>query len=127
QQEKDPEISLLCNRALSEEEAEKVPVCYFRRSGVLMRKWRPPDVSPEEDWKVVNQIVIKQYKSSAYHSESQGALERFHQTLKNMMRSYCFENKEIGMKVYTCCCLALGNLYKNLLASVPLNLCLDTL
>ncbi|KAL5011616.1 hypothetical protein ScPMuIL_010167, partial [Solemya velum] len=29
QQEKDPEISLLCNRALSEEEAEKVPVCYF--------------------------------------------------------------------------------------------------
>ncbi|KAL5006374.1 hypothetical protein ScPMuIL_015180 [Solemya velum] len=41
QQEKDPEISLLCNRALSEEEAEKVPVCYFRRSGVLMRKWRP--------------------------------------------------------------------------------------
>ncbi|KAL5020695.1 hypothetical protein ScPMuIL_002223, partial [Solemya velum] len=255
QQEKDPEISLLCNRALSEEEAEKVPVCYFRRSGVLMRKWRPPDVSPEEDWKVVNQIVvppryrqdilslshdvpmaghlgvtktynrildhffwpklkrdvanfcrschtcqvvgkpnqkipvaplhpipafeepfsrviidcvgplpktksgneylltimcastrfpeaiplrnikapnivkalvkfftlvglpkavqsdqgsnfmsgifqqvmyqlqIKQYKSSAYHPESQGALERFHQTLKNMMRSYCFENK----------------------------------
>ncbi|KAL5020806.1 hypothetical protein ScPMuIL_002105, partial [Solemya velum] len=253
--EKDPEISLLCNRALSEEEAEKVPVCYFRRSGVLMRKWRPPDVSPEEDWKVVNQIVvppryrqdilslshdvpmaghlgvtktynrildhffwpklkrdvadfcrschtcqvvgkpnqkipvaplhpipafeepfsrviidcvgplpktksgneylltimcastrfpeaiplrnikapnivkalvkfftlvglpkavqsdqgsnfmsgifqqvmyqlqIKQYKSSAYHPESQGALERFHQTLKNMMRSYCFENK----------------------------------
>ncbi|KAL5021132.1 hypothetical protein ScPMuIL_000287, partial [Solemya velum] len=93
QPEKDPEISLLCNRALSEEEAEKVPVCYFRRSGVLMRKWRPPDVSPEEDWKVVNQIVIKQYKSSAYHPESQGALERFHQTLKNMMRSYCFENK----------------------------------
>ena len=28
---------------------------------------------------------IKQYKSSAYHAESQGALERFHQTLKNMI------------------------------------------
>ena len=24
-----------------------------------------------------------------YHPESQGALERFHQTLKNMMRMYC--------------------------------------
>ena len=27
--------------------------------------------------------------SSAYHPESQGALERFHQTLKTMIRSYC--------------------------------------
>ncbi|KAL5005858.1 hypothetical protein ScPMuIL_017016, partial [Solemya velum] len=42
---------------------------------------------------VMYQLQIKQYKSSAYHPESQGALERFHQTLKNMMRSYCFENK----------------------------------
>ncbi len=29
--------------------------------------------------------------SSAYHPESQGALERFHQTLKSMMRAYCTE------------------------------------
>ena len=28
------------------------------------------------------ELGIKQYKSSAYHPESQGALERFHQTLK---------------------------------------------
>ena len=31
------------------------------------------------------------FKSTAYHPQSQGALERFHQTLKNMMREYCFE------------------------------------
>ena len=36
-------------------------------------------------------IGIKQYRSSAYHPESQGALEQFHQTLKNMIRSYCFD------------------------------------
>ena len=35
------------------------------------------------------QLGIKQCKSSAYHPESQGALECFHQTLKNMIRSYC--------------------------------------
>ena len=38
------------------------------------------------------QLGVKQYKSSAYHPESQGALERFHQTLKNMMRAYCIEH-----------------------------------
>ena len=27
-----------------------------------------------------------------YHPESQGALERFHQTIKNMLRAYCVEN-----------------------------------
>lgn len=31
---------------------------------------------------VMHQLQIKQYKSTAYHPESQGALERFHQTLK---------------------------------------------
>ena len=40
---------------------------------------------------VMHELGIKQYRSSAYHNESQGALERFHQTLKNMIRSYCFD------------------------------------
>ena len=43
---------------------------------------------------VMYELGIKQYKSSAYHPESQGALERFHQTLKNMIRSYCFDTKK---------------------------------
>ena len=43
---------------------------------------------------VMHELGIKQYRSSAYHSESQGALERFHQTLKNMIRSYCFETEK---------------------------------
>ena len=42
----------------------------------------------------VPELGIKHYTSSAYHPESQGALERFHQTLKNMMRTYCRENKK---------------------------------
>ena len=39
---------------------------------------------------VMHELGIKQYKSSAYHPESQGAFERFHQTLKNIIRFYCF-------------------------------------
>ena len=43
---------------------------------------------------VMHELEIKQYRSSAYHPESQGALERFHQTLKNMVRSYCFDTEK---------------------------------
>ena len=47
---------------------------------------------------VLSELNIEQYKSSAYHPESQGALERFHQTLKNTIRTYCFqtEKKTLG-------------------------------
>ena len=43
---------------------------------------------------VMHELGITQYKSSAYHPQSQGALERWHQTLKNMMRIYCFETEK---------------------------------
>ena len=33
------------------------------------------------------QLSVRQCKSSAYHPESQHTLERFHQTLKNMIRA----------------------------------------
>ena len=40
---------------------------------------------------VMYESGIEQYTSSAYHPESQGAFERFHQTLKNMIRTYCLD------------------------------------
>ena len=43
---------------------------------------------------VMYELGIKQYRSSAYHPESQGALEIFHQILKNMIRSYCFDTEK---------------------------------
>ena len=70
---------------------------------------------------VMHELGIKQYRSSAYHPESEGVLERFHQTLKNMIRSYCFDTKKVGMKVYTFYFLQLGNLYRNLLVSALSN------
>ena len=52
---------------------------------------------------VMDELGIKQYRSSANHSESQGALERFHQTLKNMIRSYCFDtNRDWDSFVVVC-------------------------
>ncbi|KAK3894629.1 hypothetical protein Pcinc_001607 [Petrolisthes cinctipes] len=40
----------------------------------------------------LEELGVKHVRSSAYHPESQGALERYHQTLKNMMRKYCLEH-----------------------------------
>ena len=35
---------------------------------------------------VMHEFNIRHFKSSVYHPESQGALGRFHQTLKYMMK-----------------------------------------
>ncbi|XP_036003896.1 uncharacterized protein LOC118566311 [Fundulus heteroclitus] len=39
----------------------------------------------------LKELGIEHVTSSAYHPESQGALERFHQTLKAMLRKYCMD------------------------------------
>ena len=39
----------------------------------------------------LQELGIKPIKSSAYHPESQGALERYHQALKTMICKYCHE------------------------------------
>ena len=43
---------------------------------------------------VMHELGITQYKSSPYHPVSLGAFERFHQSLKNMIRSYCFDTEK---------------------------------
>jgi len=44
---------------------------------------------------VVKQLKVQHKQSSAYHAQSQGALERFHQTLKSLLRgSYVEMNQD---------------------------------
>ena len=40
----------------------------------------------------MDELGVRQYHSTACRPESQGALERFHQTLKSMLTKYCEEN-----------------------------------
>ena len=65
QQKDDSEIYSLCNNALPEDENFTVPVGYYFRNGVLMRKWRPADVAADADWSVKHQIVL----SKSYRTE----------------------------------------------------------
>uniref|UniRef100_A0A8C6PGU5 Gypsy retrotransposon integrase-like protein 1 n=1 Tax=Nothobranchius furzeri TaxID=105023 RepID=A0A8C6PGU5_NOTFU len=63
--------------------------------------------------KVTQTLGIQHVMSSAYHPESQGALERWHQTLKSMLRKYCYSSKNSGMKVYLSYCLRQEKPHKN--------------
>lgn len=40
---------------------------------------------------VLKTLGVKHNQSTAYHAQSQGALERFHQSLKSLLRAYCTE------------------------------------
>lgn len=40
---------------------------------------------------VLKVLEVKHVISSSYHPESQGALEKFHQTLKSMLLKYCID------------------------------------
>lgn len=44
--------------------------------------------------KVMKELNIQHCVSNAYHPQSQGVLERFHQTLKTMIRTYCLQHKK---------------------------------
>ena len=52
-QEDDVELRLLMNDAVVEEEMYKYANCFYRKSGVLMWKWRPPDVPANEEWQIL--------------------------------------------------------------------------
>ena len=73
---------------------------------------------------VMYQLSIKQFKSSAYHPELQGALERFHQTLKYMLWTYCVDKeRQWDEGVHLVLFAARESVQEA--GSVPLNLYLD--
>ena len=49
EQENDPELAPLFKLVLAPVQLDKVPVGYYVRNGVLMRKWRPPNVPASEN------------------------------------------------------------------------------
>ncbi len=57
-QKSDKDLIELYNNALSVEEADKVPVCYVVKDGVLMKKYRPAEIPVTDEWTVYRQIVV---------------------------------------------------------------------
>ena len=50
-QEDYEELHPLMNDAVGEDEVHKYAICFYRQSGVLMRKWRPLDAPANEEWR----------------------------------------------------------------------------
>ncbi|XP_072182172.1 uncharacterized protein [Diadema setosum] len=79
---------------LVDEFPEVFPTCAITRYGL------PKEIQSDQGsnfmsrvfQELMYQLGIQQIKSSAYHPQSQGALERYHQTLKTMLKVYCLDN-----------------------------------
>ena len=57
EQHNETKILPLLERAFDEKEIDQVPVCFYVKNGILIRKWSPPDVSAKDEWTVNHQVV----------------------------------------------------------------------
>ena len=79
--------------------AEKVSDClteFFTRYGLpkSIQTDRGSNFTSKLFSQVLKTLGVQHHMSTAYHPESQGALERFHQTMKTMLRTYCHEHQK---------------------------------
>jgi len=58
QQKCDAELCKIAELAGSETDASDIPAAYYKKGGVLMRKWRPRHVGAGDEWHVVHQVVV---------------------------------------------------------------------
>ena len=54
----DPEISPLFQKAVCETDLAQDPISIYIRNGILMRKWRSPEVPTDDECAVSHQIVV---------------------------------------------------------------------
>ncbi|XP_069973541.1 uncharacterized protein [Penaeus vannamei] len=57
-QKSDESLRSLRNRAVSKSEVQSLPSGYYPNSGILMRKYRPPEVPATDSWHEVFQVVV---------------------------------------------------------------------
>ena len=57
-QVQDPELASFFDRSVEDSELYKFPICFYLKNGILMRKYRPPNVSANEEWQECHQVVI---------------------------------------------------------------------
>ena len=67
---------------------------YFTSFGIpkVIQSDRGSNFTSDFMTSVLRELGVEQIFSSAYHPESQGALERWHQTFKSMLRKFCLDS-----------------------------------
>ena len=66
EQQTDPEISKLIFRALPEDEIPQVPMCYYIKNGILMKKLRPFDVPADDEWLFTTKLLFQSHTVMKY-------------------------------------------------------------
>ena len=107
EQENDTELTPLFKLLLPPVELDKVPVGYYVRNGVLMRKWRPPNVLASEEWSVVHQIVVpKVYQGEILklaHESSMGGHLGINKTYSKITKHFYWPQiLHCGKTCHTC-------------------------
>ena len=91
EQSSDPEIAELREKFLPDDEIP-VPIGYYLKDEVLMRKWRPPDIPASEDSAVVNRVVVpKVYRKEILtmaHSLPLGGHLGVNKTVNKIMKPF---------------------------------------
>ena len=111
EQENDPDLAPLFKLVLPPVELDKVPVGYYVRNGVLLRKWRSPNGPASEEWPVVHQIVVpKVYQTEMLklaHESSMGGHLGINKTYSKITIHFYWPQirccvAEICMTCHTC-------------------------
>ena len=58
EQGQDPFLQKLLAEAVTEAEATQSPTCFYKKGGILMRKFRPVDAPADQEWRTTHQVVI---------------------------------------------------------------------
>ena len=61
--QKELEILSLFQKAVSEVDLAQDPICFYIKNGILMRKWRSPEVPADDEWAVNHQIVVPKIRN----------------------------------------------------------------
>ncbi len=69
-------------------------MCFFTKFGLPreIQSDQGTNFTSHQFQQIVKELGVQHILSAPFHPQSQGALERFHQTLKNMLRTYCIEH-----------------------------------
>lgn len=70
---------------------KELKFCYLFGLPRVIKTGRGTNFTSKQLKKVLSGLSVAHQLSSTYHPQSQGALERFHQTLKTMLRVHCVE------------------------------------
>ena len=83
-------------RSMKADKVVKVLIEYFTRYGLpeVVQSDCGTNFTSKLFKDKMKELGVRHVTSSPYHPESQGAIERFHQTLKTMLKKYCEEETE---------------------------------